>query len=267
MTDNIPINDIRESQAALRERIHTAEDGLDVAPVHKIATQFYCEQQVDLARTYGDRRNEAMATGSERHKAAIEHAHEITWEELWTEIEERPDVHPIEMGLYGYRDSVHLVGRPDYLAFRNHVPRVIIERKFSNAPDQVYKSEALQAWLYCYLLDEMGFETEHLTYVVVKMPRSTTPDVSMLQVTGPLVVGQILADGAEASFEPVSEEPIQAHPTAYTCEAHEEDLDWALEYWRNERDPIPTSNAAKCRPCDYTDVCDRSPLTGSNADE
>lgn len=262
MENEPTITAIHESQATLRERIHT-EESLVVAPIHKIATQFYCEQQVDLARTYGDRENEEMVVGSEGHEAAIEHAVETTWDDLWTEIEERPDIHPIEMSLYGKTDSVYLIGCPDYLAFRNHSPRVLIERKFSGAPDYVYKNEAFQAWLYCYLLDEMGFDTERLTYVVVKIPRSKTPVTPLLQLADQLVVEEVLADGTEASFEPLPDEPIQAYPTAYTRQEHYEDLQWALEYWREERDPIPTSKAAKCRPCDFVDECEKSPLTNS----
>ena len=263
MKNDTALNEIRKSQTALRERIHTAEDKLLVAPVHKIATQFYCEQQVDFARTYGDRENQEMVAGSEGHEAAIEHAQETTWDELWTKIEEQSDIHPIEMSLYGHTESVHLIGRPDYIAFRNHIPRIIIERKFSNAPDRVFNNETFQAWLYCYLLDEMGFSIDQLTYVVVKVPRSRTPDAPLLQLTDQLVVEQVLADSAKSPFQPLPDEPIQAHPSLYTRQSHFEDLQWALEYWREERDPIPTSNAAKCRPCDFVDDCEKSPLTKS----
>ena len=38
------------------------------------------------------------------------------------------------------------------------------------------------------------------------------------------------------------------------------ELDWVLDYWRDERPAEPTTNPAKCHSCEYVDVCSATPL-------
>lgn len=36
------------------------------------------------------------------------------------------------------------------------------------------------------------------------------------------------------------------------------DLDWALDFWLSKREAIPTRNPAKCRVCEYNNLCSSS---------
>jgi len=40
----------------------------------------------------------------------------------------------------------------------------------------------------------------------------------------------------------------------------EKDLDWAIEFWKKQREAIPTRNPNKCRSCEYKMECDACSL-------
>ena len=40
--------------------------------------------------------------------------------------------------------------------------------------------------------------------------------------------------------------------------AFEEQLDWAIDFWKNERELIPTRNPNKCQSCEYSTECELS---------
>ncbi|GAB3022290.1 hypothetical protein GCM10025298_07430 [Natronobiforma cellulositropha] len=62
----------------------------------------------------------------------------------------------------------------------------------------------------------------------------------------------------EGTHELGSDPKAILHVHDYDPITYIEDLDWALEYWRGNRDPIPTTKPAKCRACVYNDICDDS---------
>lgn len=72
--------------------------------------------------------------------------------------------------------KIVLSGKIDMIYFRDSFPELVIERKFPRETNlkTVYKNERFQAWLYSYMLENIGFETEKLDYAVLKMPETST---------------------------------------------------------------------------------------------
>lgn len=247
MTD---IEVLGERQDALLEE---ARDGSQATiPVHKIATQFYCEKQVDLAREYGDRTSPEMAAGTEAHEAATAEATEVARDEMWTRIASGEFVGYLET-LFALDIGDHVtVGKPDTVYFANCQPVVLVERKTTKSPENAYPSQTMQSWLYCYMLDEMGFDTDLLRFVILTHPRSLGTETETLKRVERTAIETL---GAEGSRQLQEAPPVYAHEFAYEAADRIDDLEWALEYWRAEREPVATDNAAKCRPCNHSDVC------------
>ena len=238
-----------------RENDSTFFDELDnpdlsrLAP-SKIGSQFYCEKKVDLTKKYGDVPTPEKKKGSETHEKAAEDAEELTREELWDAIESGDPTVILETFFTVKVGEFLFVGIPDAILFDDSQPRLLFDRKTTARPNRLYDNQRIQVWLYGYLLDRLGFDTDRLQIVILSHIRELDPETA-----------KDLQQKAFASYSELGNGEHELLPGAivhifeYSPLDHFEELHWAMGYWREERDPIPTTIEAKCRSCEYREKC------------
>lgn len=249
------IAEIREKHTALLDQRADAEDSA-LAP-SRIAGQFYCEKKVDMTREHGDIETPAKTRGSETHEQAAADAEEISDDEFWSALERGERQVLVESPFVGEAAEFLLTGVPDAVLFDDAKPKLIFERKTTSRPEQLYDNQRIQAWLYGFILDSLGFDTGDLQLAILSHEQSTDPELG--KELQQLVVSSYR--GFDPGMHEVTDSPRSVlHISAFSKVEYLEDLDWALGYWREVRDPIPTSNGAKCRACEYNGICPESKI-------
>lgn len=247
------IESVRKKHDSLFKQLSESE-GSSLAP-SKIANQFYCEKKVDLAREHGEIETPAKTRGSETHEKAAEDSEKISDDEFWAALESGERQVIVESPFIGEAADFLIGGIPDAVLFEEQNPQLIFERKTTSRPDHLYKNQRIQAWLYGFILDSLGFDTDNLRIAILSHEQSLDPE------TGKELQQLVMASyqGWELGDHELAQSPqANLHLSEFSKVEYLEDLNWALGYWRNEREPIPTEKAAKCRACEYNDVCQDS---------
>lgn len=229
----------------------TLEEAQTVAP-SKIGGQFYCEKKVALEREHGEVETPEKQRGSETHEKAAEDAVEIERDEMWDAIERGERQVLLETPFVGEAADFVVVGIPDAVVFDGGKPRLIFDRKTTSIPDRLFKNQRIQVWLYGYMLQSLGFAVDDLQVTILAHEQRLDPE------TGKQLQKAVLEESVapEGTSETLNDDPTaKLHAFEYDPTDHVEDLQWALEYWRAEREPVPTDNAAKCRSCPFADLC------------
>ena len=220
---------------------------------HKIANQFYCEQKVEMRRVHGRIVTEEMAKGNETHEQAAVEKEDLTREELWERVGSG-DLHTfLEEFFVTKIEEFLLVGKLDAVQFYDGKPQLVFDRKTTWHPDKLYTNQRIQTWLYGFLFDHLGLDTSNLQIAVLRHTHDIHPE---LAVTLQRRVLDEYAKFGEGVHEILPGATV--HIFDYELEDHLDDLHWALEYWRGERNPIPTGKEGKCRSCEYQEKCGES---------
>jgi CRISPR/Cas system-associated exonuclease Cas4 (RecB family) len=213
-----------------------------------IAGQFYCEKKVEMGYLHGEVETEAKAIGTEAHEKLTEDSVKVKREQLWRAIYGEKPIFALEMFLLAKYGDALLAGKPDSVLFKRGFPRVLFEYKFSRS-DVDYLSYHVQAQTYCVLLENMGFNTGKLSYVIVVADPRTKGSRELRRV----VVSTVLKNGPKEGTHSIDNAKI------YVCKFNrataEKNLDWALEFWNNRREAEPASNQNKCARCEYQNHC------------
>jgi CRISPR/Cas system-associated exonuclease Cas4 (RecB family) len=255
------ISTIAKRQDLALERVQNDEPDVCVG-VAKVASQFYCEKQLQLQEEHGDRTTPEMEAGQSGHEAAYEGAEEVTREEFWSSVAEEPSVTTFESSLcFELNDDLTIVGRPDAVHFRDGVPRVVVERKFARTPENLYDNHKVQAWLYSFLLDKAGFDVSELRSLILRFPSDFPRDADAVQSVEQLAIEQALSTNESElprRSRVLKQFDAWSHIRPYDPVKWLNELDHALDYWRGERPAVPTDVAIRCQYCDYENVCPES---------
>jgi len=247
------VESIREKHDSLFKQLSESE-GSSLAP-SEIAKQFYCEKKVDLTREHGDIETPAKTRGSDAHEKAAEDSEEISDDEFWEALENGERQIIVESSFIGEAADFLIGGIPDAVLFEDKKPQLIFERKTTSRPNYLYKNQQIQAWLYGFMLDSLGFDTDGLKIAILSHEQSLSPEAG--KELQRLVM--MCYNGWELGEHEMAESPEAIlHLSEFSKIKYLEDLDWALGYWRGEREPRPTEKAAKCRACEYNNVCSDS---------
>jgi hypothetical protein len=222
-----------------------------VAASH-IADQYYCEQKVELRCLLGEVETEVKQQGSEGHEEVAADAITTSRQELFHQLFSDQLTVAQEILLLSRYKGVILVGQPDAVAFHQGRALFLFEFKFSRSQIP-YHSYHVQAHVYGKILESMNIDIQNLYYAIAIIPPSLRNESTLFHK----IVYAVLENGPhEASF-PV--EASQVHVYTYQSNFAEDDIDWALKYWRNQRDAVPTQNPNKCARCEYEESCERKP--------
>jgi hypothetical protein len=213
-----------------------------------VASQFYCEKKVEIQYLYGKVETEEKISGTQAHEALTMDALKADRSSLWEKIFLDKPIFVLEMLLLAKYKNVLLAGKPDSVLFKEGIPLLVLEYKFSKS-DVAYPSYHVQAQTYGFLLEQMGFNTERLSYVIVVANPLTKGNRDLRKN----VIRKVVANRSEIGSHLV--EGAKIYINKYNRLCAEMDLNWALEYWMGKREAKPTNNHQKCKKCEYFDKC------------
>jgi CRISPR/Cas system-associated exonuclease Cas4 (RecB family) len=213
-----------------------------------VAGQYYCEKKVELGYLCGEVETETKNQGSEAHENLLEGTEAASQEDLWKAVYGKEPVLALEWLLLAEYGDVVLAGQPDAVLFEGGVPLVVFEYKFSRSR-RAYPSYHVQAGFYGLLLKSLGFDTGELFCAIVVADRRVRDDLCLRDN----VVEAVKKNGPENAILPIENAVIYVN--RFDEQAAKSSLDWALQFWKKQREAIQTTNPNKCRNCEYKQEC------------
>lgn len=120
-----------------------------------------------------------------------------------------------------------IIGIPDAVVFADRKPQLILDRKTTSILDCLFKNQRLQVWLYGYMLDSLGFETNELRLAILTHEQRLGPEESKRLQQLVLHGGRHLDDGMIGLM---SDPDAYLYQFPYGVTDYLEDLRWAMEY-------------------------------------
>ncbi len=216
-----------------------------------VAGQYYCEKKIEMKYLYGDVETETKNQGTAAHENLLEGAEIVDQENLWKAIYSKEPVLAMEWLLLAEYEEIILTGQPDSVLFENGEPLVIFEYKFSRRK-KVYPSHHVQAGFYGILLKNLGFNIEKLFYAIVVADRKSKQDPDLKDK----VLDAVINIEPQSIVIPIENAVIYLNK--FDEQQAKASLEWAIEFWKNQRDAISTTNPYKCRICEYEKDCKKS---------
>lgn len=222
--------------------------------VYEISDQYFCEKQVEISRKTGEPETERTRLGKESHESLLKDTQPIKTEESWKLIFSGQKIAIMNMLLITRWKDVVIIGRPDFIYFENAKPLWLLEYKFTKnrVPSD---SHHVQARLYSFLVHRMGFDMSNLAYAIVlantrpteyqKWRRSVFKSVSKKKISKTEKVVLKIDNGHAFLRRP-------------DLDKAKRELEWALGYWKLEREAIPTKKPTKCIACVHSKICEAS---------
>jgi CRISPR/Cas system-associated exonuclease Cas4 (RecB family) len=216
-----------------------------------IAEQYFCEKKVELQYLHGEVETEEKIIGTEAHEKLLEDSVRIKRRELWRKIYGKKPIFALEMLLLAKHNDAIFAGRPDSVLFQQGYPLAVFEYKFSKS-GITYRTYHVQARTYGLLLRNMGFDTSRLFYAIVIADPKARDDKELKRK----VVEAVIKNGPKEAVLVIENAKISF--MKFNQSDAEEDLDWAIDFWKNHREAILTTNSNKCKNCEYKVECQKS---------
>ena len=213
-----------------------------------VADQFFCEKKVEMRYTYGKIETLEKIRGAQAHEKLLEGMAKIDLADLWKKIYAAKPLYVSEMFLLARYKEIILAGVPDAIVFNSGVPIVLFEYKFTRAT-QPSNSHRIQVRTYGLLLQSMGFDTKKLFHGIVLVDPKLRNDPRLRQN----VVDAVSENGPKEAV--LKTEKAAIHIEKFSQDQAQRDLDWAIEYWKRQREAVPTDNQSKCERCEYRRKC------------
>lgn len=156
-----------------------------------------------------------------------------------------------EMMLAGKHNGITIIGVADCVIFYKGFPLLLLDYKFKRKVT-IYDDELLQAGLFSYLLNSMGFDTSHIRYGVVAADSELKGNRELSKIHHDIVSkyrGQSHIDTT------IDDKQVFIALKQLDIQKFTRELDWALSFWMKQREPVPTKNERKCMKCDFKDTC------------
>lgn len=242
---------LREIQDSLGSGSAKLRFNVSFVKVSDISKQYYCEQKVELTQRLGRAETEQMRAGVEAHKSLLLDTAEVKLEQAWQDIFSGQPTMLREMLLVAKRRNVILVGKTDAVIFENGVPVCLFDYKFTSR-HVPFRDMHVQARTYCYLLNEMGFDTQTLKYALVFATPQLSGDEDLRRKLPWLVMRRVTECPQESIVKLGN---TKTYVNEFNLSESEGELDWALEFWTRQREAKPTKKPAKCKVCEHRSKC------------
>ena len=213
-----------------------------------VAGQYYCEKKIEMEYLYGEVETATKNQGTEAHENLLEGSEAVDQEDIWKAIYDKEPVLALEWLLLAEYLDIILTGQPDAVLFENGFPLIIFEYKFSRSK-RAYPSHHVQAGFYGLLLKSFGFDTEKLFYAIIVADRRARDDPNLKES----VFEAVMKNGLTKAILPIENAVIYLNK--FDEQEAKSSLDWAIEFWKGQREAISTKNFNKCRVCEYKDEC------------
>jgi hypothetical protein len=215
-----------------------------------VAGQYYCEKKIEMKYLYGEVENETKNQGTAAHENMLEGTEAIEHEELWKTVYGKKPVLALEWLLIAKYNDIILAGQPDSILFENGYPLVIFEYKFSRNK-RTYPSHHVQAGFYGLLLKNLGFDISKLFYAIVVADRRAKHNLNLKDN----VLEKVKNNGPKNAILPIENAVIYLNK--FNEKKATNSLDWAIQFWKKQREAISTNNPNKCRICEYEQKCNK----------
>jgi len=251
------LNEVSSRFTKLAQEIGVAEESslrfnARLLAVHEIASQYYCEKKVELKRIHGEEETPETKLGKEAHELLLKDTVAVRREELWREIASGKPVGVREMRLLGRHKNIIVAGVADAITFFKASPVLLCEHKFSSKPIP-FRDHHVQARLYCYLLNLMGFDTSNLRYALVLAPPESREDDKLREIS--LCILQNPQDKFKVKLQTGV---ANVYLNNFKMNEAIAELDWAIGFWTKQRSAIPTRMVRKCLACRFREGCESS---------
>jgi hypothetical protein len=244
--------------------------GLNYLWPSEIADQFYCEYKVHLKRLHPEVQIDlpSLELGEVSHAALVSQSEPITAVEIEKSIRTNKKVAICEWMLEGCFQNVTIRGRPDFFAFEGMNALLLLDFKFS-AARKPFRDHEVQAEIYALLAESMKFSTEQLCFGIVIFPsaalgsslrdaaltkaamlRSFTDDGILQKIYEQCEQARKMLLVGQAMTTTIESDACKTFLFRYDPKKAERNLNWALQYWLDEREPIPEKHfPRKCFAC------------------
>jgi len=213
-----------------------------------IAAQYFCEKKVEMEHLHGWIETERKILGTEAHEKLLEDSVEITRKDLWKRIYGKKPIFALEMRLLAKYKNLILAGQPDSILFMRGFPLIIFEYKFSRSR-RPFRDHHVQGRTYGIILRNMGFDINRLFYAIVMADPKARHDEKLKE----RVVNAVIKNGPKEAVLTI--ENARIYFNKFNQTEAERDLDWSIEFWKKQREAIPTRNPNKCRSCEFNAEC------------
>jgi hypothetical protein len=213
-----------------------------------VAGQYYCEKKIEMGYLYGEVETETKNQGTAGHENLLEGSEAVDQKDLWQAVYGKEPVLALEWLLAAEYKDIILIGQPDAVLFENSFPLVIFEYKFSRSK-RAYPSHHVQAGFYGLLLKSIGFDTKKLFYAIVVADRRAKDDLNLKDN----VFEAVMKNGLKKAVLPI--ENAVVYLNKFDEKEAKASLEWAMQFWKGQREAISTSNLNKCRVCEYEEEC------------
>ena len=205
--------------------------------VSDIASQFYDEKKFDLEFRQPKLETEEMRRGTEGHENLVKSKQKITLEEGWKHIFTSKKLFLAEFPLIVKYKKVPIIGKPDLMIFVKGRPILLFEFKFSKYKKD-YSSYHAQLRVEGLMLKELGFDTSTLLYVIIIAPSEMKKASKRLNIIPNLIFRKYIENKEKLMHYGVDEiiDNVVIYVSKFHTELAEDDLDWALDYWKRNRD-------------------------------
>jgi hypothetical protein len=259
------MNDISVQPSQLRH-------GLTCLHPSEVAEQYYCEYKVHLNRLHPEVRIESrpLELGEAQHAVLASQAELVTAAEVERAIRTGKKLALSEWVLEGTFQGVRVLGRTDFFTFEGKKALLLLDFKFSRAKTP-FRNQEVQAELYALLAGSMDFSTEELCFGIVLFPsaglggafhEAVAMKAAMLRSLNESGTLDKIAERCEQARKTlvcgrnktatVDGEGWKAFLHRYDASKAARDLNWALGYWRSDREPIPVKRTPnKCSACPF----------------
>lgn len=241
-----------------KERLQTGQSfrhGISMVPTSRIAGQYYCEQKVEMEYLHGEIETEAKTEGERLHEQLIQMT-KTTRDDIIKSIKKRK-ILVASFPIYAKLSGLVVVGVPDAIVFLKGTPTHLIELKTTKGDtSRLWKDQLLQAQIYGLILDEMGFDCSRLKLIVIRIRRQNGSSEGHKERFLRESIRELLNGLDKTTTSKV--DGSTTHIVDYSKQDVVGEFRWAEAYWLSQREPIPTQNIAKCRSCEFNDVCPRS---------
>lgn len=225
---------------------------LNYVKVSDIKEQFYCEQQVELRKIHGEIENERTRLGTDAHQSLLADSVSIKNEEALRRIfTSRRGTIIREMSLAAKHNGVAIIGSLDCVIFAKGFPLLLLDFKFKRNV-RIYDPELLQAGLYSYLLNRMGFDTSLLRFGIVAADSMLRGSKELVKIHNDIIKKYYDHDYVDTMIDG---KRVVIALRKFEMPSVTKDLDWALPFWLMQREPVPTKVRAKCNVCDFKNTC------------
>lgn len=252
-TQVVYLEEIKQNKALLRF-------GKNYIKNSEVSGQIYRERQVELKCIDGEVETEQSILGRESHEERVKDSEKISPKEGWEKIFTSSYFWVSESLFFAKYRDVYFVFKPDSVLFVRGIPRLLIEFKFSKYFNrEPFRSQEVQLQNEGLFLNTLGFETSSLLYSIIIAPLSIEQESTLLNKIPTMIYKKIEGYklGYPTSFNDINGTNISAYVYQFELDTAKKNVDWALQYWKEEREAELTKNINKCRSCHYISGCER----------